>query len=532
MILLIKLVGASTVGKRTAIPDHCRCVGEALTTGQSVAAEPVSSTNGRTLPIIAAVIKRTGSLRRTGFFNAEQSQKKPVWRGKAVTLGAVAIMTSACTVMQPHVNVPADYYASPVVFAGDLNPQLARAKVLQQLYMDQVADETLLTNSLAVTAIPLAAAAVAVGITNPGATATRNFLTGTGLGVAAALGVGSFLVDRRRDAIYYGGAKNIYCLALAISPLAIEAGEFEKMWQDVEQLRLNLAAAAAAGVQSQLIAQGNDVYAAGRKLVRETARAGLTFSNELDNINIAVNAQIAREDRTIGDIAAAINVIQNPINIVAPPAIGRTQGGRREPLGLSDLEMRLRRSIELVTAWVAAYQSTVAATADKLQASQCLPATAAGSPPVQPIVIVGNGQGVTIGSPGPGGAGSVITVPPPVQPPPPNIPRPHAPAPIPSTEPPADISNDEMKQLRTVFGLTPTNATLPNSPAFKNKVTEFQRCKGEPATGRLTDKQKQTALSATDACLPRSGAGPGAGTPPGPAPGGNLPAQPPPPPTR
>src|SRR5580704_14939159 len=106
----------------------------------------------------------------------------PLWSVKAAILAVVTFMTSACSVMQPHVDVPpapADYNL-PVVFAGGLDPQIARAWLLQQRYMDAVSDESLLTNSLAITAIPAAAAALAVGITNPGTTSTRNVLTGVG----------------------------------------------------------------------------------------------------------------------------------------------------------------------------------------------------------------------------------------------------------------------------------------------------------------------------------------------------------------
>ncbi|MGH7060730.1 MAG: hypothetical protein ACREFH_10110, partial [Stellaceae bacterium] len=213
-----------------------------------------------------------------------------------------------------------------------------------------------------------------------------------------------------------------------------------------------------------------------------------------------------------------------------------TQGGRAQLSGLAGVEAQLRRSIELVNSWLAVYQSTATATAQKLQASQCLPGTAAGAAlPAQPIVVVVNGQGISVvplgqGNPG-GSAPPVINL----QPPPPHIARPHAPPEIPSREPLADISNDEMKALRAVFGLSPTNATLPNSPAFKKQVAQFQQCKGEPATGRLTDKQKRAALSATDACLPPGSPAPPtgtppAGTPPGPGPRDTLPALPPPPP--
>jgi hypothetical protein len=417
---------------------------------------------------------------------------------------------------------PADYNF-PVVFAGGLDPQIGRAELLQQRYMDAVSDQSLLTNSLAITAIPLAAAALAVGITNPGTMSTRNFLTGAGVGVATALGVGSFLVDRRRDAIYYQGAKEIYCLTLAISPLAIEESEFEKLRQAVEQLQSNLADAAAADVEGTLIDQGNSVFAAGRRLVRDTARAGIIFSNELDKINIAVNAQIAAEEHNIGDIATAISVIQKtPLNVPAGAPAGRTEGGRAGTKG--GAEARLRRSIELVTTWLVLYNATVTATAANLQAAQCLPATAASPLQAQPIVIVTNGQKVTVTPAGQdSGFGSGITVQTP-QPPPPPIRR-KAPLPSASSGPLAVITFDDEPGLRSAFALAPTETAFPNSKNFQNKVRAFQVCRGDPQTGRLSPTQKSDALAGADVCLPKNKIP--AGQPSAPA--GSPPVQPAPP---
>jgi hypothetical protein len=75
----------------------------------------------------------------------------PTWWVNAAILAVVTFTTSACSVMQPHVDVPATPtdYNFPVVFAGGLDPQIARAKLLQQRYMDAVSDQSLLTNSLA-----------------------------------------------------------------------------------------------------------------------------------------------------------------------------------------------------------------------------------------------------------------------------------------------------------------------------------------------------------------------------------------------
>jgi hypothetical protein len=434
-------------------------------------------------------------------------------------------VTSACSVMQPHVNVPVDTSPPLVVFASGLNFQLVRGKLLQQSYMDAVADKTLLTNSLASAAIPVSAAALAVGIINPGTTFTRDFLTGAGVGVAAALGLGSFLVDPRRDPIYYQGAKEIYCLALAISPLAVGDNEFDKMRDDVSGLRSNLANAAAVGVDAALIDQGNNIFAAGGNLVRDIARAGLIFSNELDKINIAVNAQIASQERNIADIGTAISTIQKtPLNAPAGAPTARTQGARA--LSATGAEARLRRSIEAVTAWLVLYNTTVTTAAANLQAAQCLPATAASPLQAQPIVIVTNGQRVTVipaGQDNAGGPASVIAVPTaPPTPPPPRITH-KAPPPSASAEPPAVITVEDQPVLHTNFALAPTETAFPNSKNFQSKVATFQRCKGDTATGRLNDTEKTVALAGKDVCLPIN-------QPTGPAPGGGPTGQPPSPP--
>jgi hypothetical protein len=271
------------------------------------------------------------------------------------------------------------------------------------------------------------------------------------------------------------------------------------------------------------------VFAAGGKLVRDIARAGFISSNELDNINIAVNAKVTSEERSIGDIATAISAIQKiPLNVPAGAPTGTTQGGRAGArLFTSGVEARLRRSIELVTTWVALYNNTVTATAANLVAAQC-PSKTAGSPlQAQPIVIVTNGQNVTVtpgGQDNSSGSGSVFTVQIPPQPPPHPIRR-KAPLPSASTGPFAVITLDDEPGLRTGFALAPTETAFPSSANFQRKVRVFQACRGEPTTGRLSPAQKSDALAGADICLPKN-KNP-VGQPP--APGGGSRAQPPPP---
>ena len=325
----------------------------------------------------------------------------------------------------------------------------------------------------------------------------RNVLTATGAGAAATLGLGGFLVDRRRDAIYYNGAKAIYCLSISIAPIAIETGEYEQMLNDVDELRLALAIAAAAGLPPGMMDEGNSVYITGRRLVREIAQAGTTFSNELEKINLSVNTQIASNDRSISEITAAITAVQtNSISIISgiTPS-GRTQGGKPDKSGVAAAEADLRRSIQLVNEWAKVYQSVVSATDTRLRASQCIPSNAPNPSPSQPIVIVTNGQSVTT-NPGTADAGGVSSTVINVQPSPP------ARVVVGSDVARNPKETPEFKCLREALGLKAQQASSEVDRKFVEQVKAFQKGRGiKDPTGFLSLTEK-TALCPTLSGMP------------------------------
>lgn len=430
----------------------------------------------------------------------------------------IAALLPGCAVVQPHIEMPPVAADAARPLAGGLGEQLAIAQTWQSRYLDAVADQTLLTNSLAMAAIPASAAALAVGIVNPAATTTREVLVATGAGTAAALGLGAFLIDRRRDAVYYNGAMGIYCLTVAVAPVAIESTEYQQMVRDVDELRSSLADAAAAGVSADVIDRGNEVYAAGRTLIRAVGNSGASFANELRKINIVVNSQIGTTDRSINDITAAITAIRtNTTSIMGSIGPGVTTQGGRAPAS-SAAAARLRRSVELVSSWVKVYQGAVAATEAKLRALQCVSPAGAVAGPAQPIVIVTGGQTVStssIGADGVAGTVPVITV----QPPPPPLRRSSASPSGRTGQPP--VSDGDLPKLRAAFGLSENNAPSINAPAFRAAVRSLQKCLGMRQDGALTPDLRSLALANTDRCLTevRAGEQPSNPTPQPPPPG-------------
>lgn len=423
---------------------------------------------------------------------------------------AIALVVGAslagCSVMQPHIDMP-----PPVTVANEASPserlaaEIERARELQKSYLNAVSAQTAAINNLAAIIIPLSASALAIGIIVPGVMFTRNYLVGAGAGAATLYGIGTITLDRKRDAVYYAGAKALYCQRIAGFPVEISDIDLRQMERDVEDLRLRLASAAAVGLDSSLINTGNAVFVSGRELLDNIRNAGSKFSADTDNINIVVNAEINKTEPDVSAILTTAGSLQKYASglvggfpsVKPPPAV--SQGGRRPPT--ASVEANLRRSIELVSMWVAVSQNAVARANATLQAVGCVRTSGANASPVQPIIFVTDGQSVTTSQGIPGMSPTIITVQPTVQPPPPRL-RGSSSAPI-STGPNPEISADEMPKLRAAFGLTARNAPYPNWPNFREKVRAFQQCRGDPVTGVLTPQQKTAALSGTDACLAR-----------------------------
>jgi hypothetical protein len=354
------------------------------------------------------------------------------------------------------------------------------------------------------TLIPLSAAALAVGIVNPGTTFTRNFLVGAG--AAALFGTGTLLIDRRRDAVYYAGAKSLYCLRLAIIPLEVTDADLAKIERDVEDLRLQLGNAAAAGVDSTLLDQASATFASGRALAGEIRDASARFSVEIDKININVNAEIAKTDSDVSQIANMVAGLQKFATSFVPKYPVEKAPGTTESLRLapqtSSAEANLRRSMSLVSAWVTAYQSAVAASSAKMRAENCTPSPPAGSAAEAPTIIVAGNQPVTVT--GPSGTPTVITPipsPSPRLPPPPRIvlPRQSAPIPVDPGDPLVDLSdnskNSVFRQVIKRFNLPFQRASSFKSPLFINTVKRFQHCINARETGALTTSQLQKVLT-------------------------------------
>jgi hypothetical protein len=454
------------------------------------------------------------------------------WLCTVILVVLLSVATAGCSVFQPHIDAPPEAPDMGAMPSARLAAQIARAKELQQRYLDAVSEQSAAANGLAMTLIPLSAASLAVGIANPGTAFTRNFLIGAGASAAALFGTGTILIDRKRDAVYYAGAKSLYCLRLAIGPLEVSDADLTQIDSDVEDLRLRIGEAAASGVDRALLDQANTVFASGRALVNDIRDASVKFSLEIDKININVNAEIAKTEPDLTQIintAASLQKYATTIipNVPTGKAPGASQSLRLTPR-LSNAEADLRRSIGLVSAWMAAYQSAVAATAAKMRAENCTLIPPAGLASEVPTIIVTGNQPVTVTS-GPVGGSTVIAPPPvmtlpPVLPAPPPVARsPSPPINVDPNDPIVDLSDSRKNslfwQVAERFGLHWPGISTFKSDVFVSAVKSFQMCIKEPVTGRITASQLKKILEVTDARkCPIEGSKTGAATPIAPAP--------------
>jgi hypothetical protein len=429
---------------------------------------------------------------------------------RLIALVTICTFNAACSVMQPHidmpppVNLPADASS-----AAQLTAEILRARDLQRTYVDQVSAETAAVNGLAALIIPLSASALAIGITNPGATFTRDFLLGAGLGAATFYALGNMTINRKRDVTYYAGAKAIYCERLAVFPVEIREPDLSQIEKDVESLRYWLGEAAASGASSSLIDSGNTLLNSGRTLVGDIRNAGAIFSADIDNINIAVNLQINATDPDVSTIMAAAGNLQKyasgfvPGFPAAKPAGITAQGTRGHALlPAATVEANLRRAIELVSQWIAATQDAVTKTNAKVQAAGCAAAAGANGAPITPTIIVTSGQAVTVASGPPGTPPLVITPTASGNPPPsavPTIPPPPAVRQAGGTETDAKtgvtVTVVQFAQLAKTLG-APTGASSLTSPKFLVRVKNYQcLVNANPQDGHLTAQQIADILS-------------------------------------
>ncbi|MDQ7249164.1 peptidoglycan-binding domain-containing protein [Dongia sedimenti] len=249
---------------------------------------------------------------------------------KIAALG-IAANLAACSVFNPHVRpsgaestkmLPTD-----VRFAGGMSDAVAYADSWRWEYYDAVGNDSELRNAIALSLIPIGAAALFFGVTG---ISTTDVIAGLGIGGASIYGAGSYLQSTPRQRIYLAGSQAIGCAMLAARPMLMQQEDWKALGTENRDLRLAIADveakadsvrawllqlkekdqagpdATVANVVLQttqtLLDRGNAVYASGNKLYTQVAQAGATLHLKVDSIRDEVSRQITFTEPTLEDI--------------------------------------------------------------------------------------------------------------------------------------------------------------------------------------------------------------------------------------
>jgi len=152
---------------------------------------------------------------------------------------AVLVVLSGCSLINPHISMPppatvavpvnlpaGEKQVQQITFYGDLPLYIDYANEMRDKYYAGVGHQSLLRNGTALTLIPLAAAALYLGIIGEAGTNTMAALGVTG---AAAYGMSSYLESRPRQSVYLAGADAIGCSVLSVTPWLVMQDDFDSL---------------------------------------------------------------------------------------------------------------------------------------------------------------------------------------------------------------------------------------------------------------------------------------------------------------
>jgi len=294
----------------------------------------------------------------------------------------------SCSMVQVHVDLPHQKPLGDDALVGDLAPALNRAVELRTSYTSAVKNQSIARNGLALTAIPAAAAGMALGIANPSAMTTSHALLGIAGGTAAAFGVGSFLINPSYNAIYEAGSTAVTCAIDSVRPWRYNKDEFAERRKQVFILQDALRDATGSGVDSRSLTEASQILNDGLTLVDEIERSGPSLDVRLSTINEAVSMELSKAEpdlnslqKVIAGLAPRMNSFAAAMGVTAGSggpgratgAAGSAQSGGGPDSGVA--QTRLLESMVPVRAWVMAVNAAKARIANSGQCAVSVMAT-------------------------------------------------------------------------------------------------------------------------------------------------------------
>ncbi len=239
-------------------------------------------------------------------------------------------------------------------FYGALPGAIEYGNTLREDYYDAVGDQSKLKNGLALTLIPISAAAVYLGITG----GSTEAITGLAVAGASGLGIGSFMLSDARQTAYLSGSTTLGCAIVRSAPYLIRPQDFytlqgavdglvidrAKLTTDVSNLKMLLAqyagesqltpdtkaaAEAVISVADPLLVAAEGASSSGATAVSKIEGAGPALYGVVDDIRDKVSVEILKTEPDITAIAAIANGLspatKGLINSFAPPAPASTK---------------------------------------------------------------------------------------------------------------------------------------------------------------------------------------------------------------
>jgi hypothetical protein len=305
----------------------------------------------------------------------------------------VVILVAAlvgCSVLNPHISIPRQPELPSDTLAGGLDAAIREAESLNDAYYEAVGTQSIVRNGTALTLIPLSAAALGIGITSQNS-ATRNVLTGMGLGGAALYASASYATDVARQLVWLKGSEALTCAVKSMRPLAKPKAELPAL--DTEIFTLSTALAHAQSVlsppttaESAALNRAQEILTAARRLRELVATSGEILHSRVWAIRDAVSEQVLRTEPDLNAVLAAAGGLRTVAGQIAPGAIPAPTSPKASGFaGAAPLRLNWRdaeiANLSLAAAPLAdVLNQVVAAERAVGDPDPCLPADTAGAP--------------------------------------------------------------------------------------------------------------------------------------------------------
>ncbi|MEO3429508.1 hypothetical protein AAFN88_11655 [Pelagibius sp. CAU 1746] len=195
-----------------------------------------------------------------------------------------------------------------IKFVGSVAAAIEHAEAWRTTYYRAVQESEYLKSATALALIPISAAALYLGITSTSG-ASRDVITGLGIGGASLFTAANYLSAPTANQIYLAGSKAMGCVVLAARPLLVEEKVFEHLETSLDTIRKQIPVVQAhirglkVARQARMKMLANETeFLAQLEAVLSEAEAGIDAAQEALRKGNAYRAQIITAHLTINTV--------------------------------------------------------------------------------------------------------------------------------------------------------------------------------------------------------------------------------------